>query len=369
MEATKRPTRDYPSYSSTPWELWKTIYARRSNRKYLPLELDDGFMESLKETADLAASVRGVEEGGLLVVTDGDKVERIRKRAYKGFQGKINLWLMRAPLKGFLVLALPKKDVESRRPGLLPLVSMAAEDCILWLTEAGLGTCWLGGINQKEVKEVMGLGKDMAVPAIICFGKPKPRVKARDLDHVMYRTISRHRKPLDEIAYVESMDSSYPLRELPKEPFSASPIQDISGLLSKLAEKGSKSGEVPLDLVIDACLESARVAPSANNSQKWRFVVVTGEERLGKLAEACGEPGMWKAAIVGAGQPGSIETLMLNKPFWMLDLPIALSHMSLMAASMGCGVELYINEFREEEVNRLAGLSQKIRSVGVLGIK
>ena len=370
MEATKRPTRDYPSYSSTPWDLWKTIYARRSHRKYLPMEVEEDFVSALEEKARLAASVRGANPESILVLTDPDKVDGVRRKAYKGLTGKINLWLARAHLGGFLVLVVPEPDYRSDRPRALPLTTLAAEDCILWLTEAGLGTCWLGGISQKEVRKVLSLGKDKAIPAIVSFGAPKKNIKARDFDSMLYRSLSRHRKPLAEIAYMESMDRPYPLKELPEASFAAPPVQDISGLLDRLDEDIVEGGDVPLELALDACLEAARVSPSGGNAQRWAFIAVTSGEKLEELARSCGGREGWRAAIVAAGHPAGFETRMLDRPFWMLDVPIALSQMSLMAASIGCGVDLCVDDIYEEKVNRLVGLSSgDLRAVGVLGIR
>lgn len=369
MEATKKATRDYLSYSETPWGLWDVVYGRRSHRKYLPWELDSGFMRSLEDLKSLAASVRGAKEDSILLVTDHKDVEEIKRRANKGYQNKVNLWLQRTPIGGFLVLVLPRKDVESDRPQELPLTAMAAEDTVLWFAEAGLGTCWLSGIDQGEIKDVLGFGEEVVVPAIIPFGKPKPRARGLNYDHLAYQALSRRRKPLSRIACMESMADPYRPGELAKEPFSASPIQDIAGLLKHIADKDSKSDNVPVKLIIDACLEAGRVAPSATNAQPWHFIAVMEEERLRELERSCGDPGEWKASVVVAGNPGGFDTLVFERPFWMIDPPIALSNMSLMAASMGCGVDLCINGFDEEAVNKLVGLTSRLRAVGVLGIR
>jgi nitroreductase len=370
MEQTKQPTRDYPSLSLTPWGIWEVLYARRSHRKYLPGSLDEAFPASLDEAAKLALSVRGAGEESIRVVTGEKLVDRIKQRLHKGMQGKINLWLNRAPLSGFLVLALSKADVRSERPRELPLTAMAAEDIILWLTEAGMGTCWLGGINQKEIKEALGLGRDAFVPAVIPFGKPKPRVKARDIDHVMYRTISRKRKPLTAIACLEGIDRPYVLPELAQGAFSASSVQDVAGLLRRLGEGGEDSSAVPMDLAVDACLEAARISPSAGNAQKWHFIAARGEEALAELARACGAEGSWRAAIVGAGDTamGFLYEKM-EKPFWMIDVPIAFSQMSLVAASLDLAVDLSLRGIDERVVNEITGIAPPIRAVGVMGIR
>ncbi|MDD3718167.1 MAG: nitroreductase family protein [Actinomycetota bacterium] len=370
MEQTKEPTRDYPSYSSTPWGLWEVLYGRRSHRKYLQYEVGPEWKASLEKVVKLALETRGADGESLLVVTDERLVERIRTRLHKGVQGKINLWLNRSPLLGFLVLALPKQDVRSERPRDLPLTAMAAEDVVLWLTESGMGTCWLGGINQGEIKSALGLGREHFVAAVIPFGKPKPRVKARDLDHLMYRSISRKRKPIPAIACLETIDRPYALPDIAEERFSASSVQDVAGLLRQLREKRESADGVPLDLAVDACLEAARIAPSAGNTQKWLFVAVAGEQALRGLAGACGVDGGWKAAVVGVGDTvtGFLYEKM-EKPFWMIDLPIAFSQMSLMAASMGLALDLSLRDIDEAAVNALVGLRPPLRAVGVMGIR
>jgi nitroreductase len=370
MEQTKEPTRDYPSLSSAPWGLWDVLYARRSHRKFLPGETGEDFAKRLEEFVKLAVSVRGAAEDSLITVTDGKLVERIKKRLHKGMQGKINLWLNRSPLTGFIALALPKQDVRSERPRELPLTAAAAEDVVLWMTEAGMGTCWLGGINQREIREALGLGKDIFIPAVIPFGKPKLQVKARDMDHVMYRQISRKRRPLSDIAYLETIERTYTLPALGNKAFSASNTQDIAGLLRQLGEKRDSDADVPLDLAVDACFEAARISPSAGNAQKWHFIAVSSEDALPGLARACGVENAWRAAIVAVGdvEMGFIYEKM-EKPFWMIDLPIALSQMSLMAASMGLALDLCIRNIDETAVNAIAGLKPPLRTVGVMGIR
>jgi nitroreductase len=367
MEATKKATRDYPSFSQSPWGLWDVLYARRSHRKYLPLKPDEGFMGVLNETVRLAITTREAEQGSILVVCEDDRVEEIRKKCKKGMEGKINLWLARTSLCGFLVLALPGSDLKSDRPQKLPHTAMAAEDIILWLSEEGLGTCWLGGFHQGEVKEILGLQKEIGVPAIITLGKPKRKIKAMDYDNLVYRRLSRHRKPLPEIAYLENMRRHYILEDMSAKTFAASSTQDIRGLLRKLGGDDPGEGDVPLELALEACLEAARVAPSAGNAQQWRFVVVTGDKTR-ELATACETPHAWRAAIVGAGFPGGMQGFS-ERSFWMLDLPIAFSHMSLMAVSMDLAVDLQVEGFDAEKVNALAGLEPELSAVGVMGIR
>lgn len=371
MQPTKKPTRDYKAYSDTPWSFWDVVYERRSHRKYLPMLPDTELLSSLEGIVRLSASTRGASPDSIIVVTEQGRVERIKKKAYKGLPNKINLWLARTPVSGFLLLVVDREDMRADRPGDLPLATMAMEDCVLWLAERGLGTCWLAGVNAGEILGVMGLEGGRALPIAIPFGKPKPRVGATDFDAMLYRTLSRKRKPLSEIGGAESAERPYRLKDIPRGPFSAPLVQDVRGLLEHLGgEAVTPTGEeAPLDLAIDACLESARVAPNGGNFQGWRFVAVREPSRLEELARVSGSGGGWRAAIVGAGPTRRFESGLFDKPFWMIDVPIALSHMSLMAASMGCGVEVCVNRIDEGAVNELVGLPGGMRSVGVVGVQ
>jgi len=369
MQATKKPTRDYPSYSTAPWGLWETMYTRRSHRKYVAKELSGEFVASLEDTVRLALRARGAPESSLVAVTERQLVEVVKKRSYKGFANKINVWLARSPVSGFLVISLPGDDVRGDRPQKLPKAAMAAEDTVLWLVEEGWGTCWLGGVNEREIRGVMGLGKEMSVPSIVSVGKPKAAVRSGGYDRILYLGLSRRRKPLTEIASVESAGRPYRVQDIAKVPFSASSEQQVRPLLEGIAGGSPGGSEAPLELLIDACLEAARVAPNAGNIQKWKFVVVKDDDNLKALKGACDSGVPWRAAIVAAGYSKKIEAGLLDKPFWMIDLPIALSHMSLMAASMGCAFDVCTDDIDEGAINKLVGLPQSLRTVGVLGLR
>jgi hypothetical protein len=186
----------------------------------------------------------------------------------------------------------------------------------------------------------------------------------------MYRQISRKRRPLSDIAYLETIDRPYALHALEKKPFAASNVQDVTSLLRQLGAKHESDMSTPIDLAIDACFEAARISPSAGNAQKWHFIAVSGEDALHKLQDACGVESAWRAAIVAVGdvEMGFLYEKM-EKPFWMIDLPIALSQMSLMAASMGLAPDLCLRDIDEMAVNASAGLKPPLRTVGVMGIR
>ena len=370
VKADRKPTRDYSVLSETPWTLWEVMFARRSHRKYLPTELDDKFITALDDFLSIAADAREALPNGIIAVKDPAVGVEIRKRAYggRGLSNKINLWLARSPVKAFLVTTLPVDDVKSSRPREMPKVIMAVEDCVLWLTEQGFGTCWLAGVNPGEMQAILGLDTDLATPVAISFGRPVLKPPAVSYGNLLLHTMSRWRKPLSKIAYLETTGKPYAPADIGNVRFTAGAKQDISGLL-ELVRDGRVGGDVPLGLAVEACLEAARIAPSGGNAQAWHFIVIKDEKRLEKLVDACGDGADWRVAIVAAGDQVSTGLPgLFDKPFWMIDVPIALSHMSLMAASMGCAAQVLTDGIDEEAINSLVGLSSSIRTVGVMGI-
>jgi nitroreductase len=374
-KSSRKPSREYRALATNSWTLWDVIYGRRSLRKYAPFEPDERFAEELSRVIALALKARGAPGGSIIPVTDRDTGERIRKRSYVGITNKINLWLARNQVNAFLVIALPSEDMERDRPILLPRIAMALEDCVLWLTERGIGTCWLGGVNEREVRKALSLDEGTAVPAIVCFGEPGSG-RLPGYDDLMVRTFSRRRKPLAEIAGLETADRPFRIGPSGGRTFEVSESQDVERLLDDLDRggPGDSQGDLPLDIALEACLESARVAPSASNLQAWKFVAVTDRARLDELMTALPREmsrgtDAWRAAVVAAGMVGTMSSRMLDKPFWMLDVPIALSHMTLVAASMRMRVGVWTDGVDETAINRLVSLPDGWRSVGVMTVR
>jgi nitroreductase len=343
------------------------MFLRRSCRKYADGALGEELPGELEELLALSTGVRRARADSILAVTDPREVTQLKQRSYKGLPNKINIWLARAPVTAFLVLSVPEDDAYGPRPLETPKAAMALEDCVLWLTARGLGTCWLGGVHSGELKALLGLEASITVPLVICVGRPRAAIVALSFDNLMRNVLSRRRKPLDAVACLENLDQPYQPVSLAPGGFSASAVQDVQGLLGMLRDR-SGTGDAPLELAIEACLEAGRIAPSAGNFQPWHFVVVRDASRLEQLAAACGAQPEWRVAIVAAATAKGYRGGLIDKPFWMIDVPIALSHMSLMAASAGCRARVLIDGIEEREVNDLVGATGDVRTVGVMGI-
>lgn len=111
---------------------------------------------------------------------------------------------------------------------------------ILFLTELGIGTCWMGGtFNRNSFEKEIQLDERRFIPCITPIGYPKQ--KQRVFDKAVRLVVKAdNKKSWDKLFYDANFEST--LRK------------ENAGLL-----------EVPIEMV--------RLGPSASNKQPWRLVV------------------------------------------------------------------------------------------------
>lgn len=90
---------------------------------------------------------------------------------------------------------------------------------------------------------------------------------------------------------------------------------------------------------LTALLSCARVAPSADNSQTWRFITIRSpstRKALSQLVSPTIAPFVAEASvvIVACGVPALISHVRREQPFVMIDVPIAITHIVLRATEM-----------------------------------
>lgn len=124
------------------------------------------------------------------------------------------------------------------------------------------------------------------------------------------------------------------------------------------------------DEMVEACLEAARTAPSACNSQPWFFHVCRSEKVRRAVASAMNS-GMYGQGmnrfIDQAPVIIAVETLkkaklapwlaglIRNVRYEMMDVAIATDHLTLKAAELGLGT-CWIGWFNETAVKAVLGL-------------
>jgi len=175
------------------------------------------------------------------------------------------------------------------------------EQMILFATQQGLGTCWIGGLfTEERIGGFLGLERDERVIALTPLGHPDTSLYGR-LTHDLFELGAMNfgrRKPLEQIAF--SSEWGEPLRTEDKE------------LLETL--------------------ECARLAPSWANTQPWRFLV-TGEK-----------------VIAVADAKGRYSAVRDGKHYYRLDVGIAMAHFFLAAKEMGWGGKWQVTGFDPAQV-------------------
>ena len=149
----------------------------------------------------------------------------------------------------------------------------------------------------------------------------------------------------------------------------------ILNLVEGLPLPGERSeGNATLDEAkLTAVLAAARVAPSADNAQTWRFVTVTSEPTRQRLCETAidttvGETLADARAIVAVcGIRWVVTRARREQPFVWMDVPIALTHMLLQATelSLSCCFTLDLDE---SQVRQVLAIPDSVRVVALVAL-
>jgi nitroreductase len=118
---------------------------------------------------------------------------------------------------------------------------------------------------------------------------------------------------------------------------------------------------------IERLLEAARLAPSASNSQEWRFVVVTDAEMRREVsAAASAQRFVAEAPVVLICCAETDKHVMrCGLPRYPIDVSIAVDHITLAAVAEGLGT-CWIGAFEPKRIKRLLGIPDEIEIVALL---
>lgn len=137
---------------------------------------------------------------------------------------------------------------------------------------------------------------------------------------------------------------------------------DFSELVNK-RQSDRQYQQKPVDkALLLQCLEAARVAPSACNSQPWKFVVVDEPSLVSEMASAAAGMGMnkfaFQAPVIVAvvlekmNLTARIGSVIKDKEYSLLDVGIAVEHFCLQASELGLGTCI-LGWFDEKKVRKL----------------
>lgn len=118
------------------------------------------------------------------------------------------------------------------------------------------------------------------------------------------------------------------------------------------------------------CLEAARVAPSACNSQPWKFVVVDKRDKLMAVSDAAIGLGMNKFTVQAPVLVAVVQenmnleakagSLIKSKDYSMMDLGMAVENFCLQAVDLGLGTCI-MGWFDEKKIKEILEIPRSKR--------
>ena len=146
----------------------EAIKTRRSVRSYSSRPIPTEVMERMRCSLRYAPSACNYQPWRFVLVTDAE----LRRQVAEAASGQ--LWMADAPVTvvgcGFAEHAY--KGMGGYGNSVEIDVAIALDHLSLAAVAEGLGTCWIGAFNEKEVKRLLDVPKDVKVVAMMPLGYP-----------------------------------------------------------------------------------------------------------------------------------------------------------------------------------------------------
>ncbi len=171
---------------------------RRSVRKYEPDPVPGDVINGILDTARMAPSWHNKQCWRFLVVTDREKIAGLCEG------GKVksgwNKWARNVPV---FIAACGKPDESGVQNGMdyyLVDVAIAMDHLTLAATARGLGTCWIGAMDESHVRKVLGVPPEYRIVALTPLGRPSESTDPLN-DDGLFPMAEKKRKPASETVF------------------------------------------------------------------------------------------------------------------------------------------------------------------------
>lgn len=155
------------------------IEKRQSFREYLPKKVNSSMVNSLIESVRLSPSGNNAQPTKLLIINDKKEKELLKNNNvfYQNFvyDASLIVFFCSDP-NVYVKKKLLDKDKRSRA---LRDVSIASSFFVLRATELGLGTCYIGWMDEKKVKKLFNLSNDLIIPFAITVGYSNEKLRKK----------------------------------------------------------------------------------------------------------------------------------------------------------------------------------------------
>ena len=206
------------------------LKSRTSTREYKDTAIDEATRKKLFEIVDAEAEKLGKDDLSFLVNTDGESIYK----ALEGVAGYRGI-MIKAP--AYIAL-----NALNDNPASIVKGAYGMEEIITKLNELGLGSCWITVSDvEKTVKQSAFNFTDGDVNLLLAVGYP--------LDGEVRQQRFDDRKPTEDLVFLGDFDTQATDEDLEQRG-----LNDI--------------------------FDYAKFAPSTQNEQPWRFVIVDDEINL-----------------------------------------------------------------------------------------
>lgn len=149
-------------------DILEVIQKRRSVRKYKEDSIPEDVFYRVMEAARLAPSGKNLQPWKFIVV----KNQTLKEKLAEASAGQT--FIAKAPV---IIVGCGFPDRCYKRMGRYmkswPVdVTIALEHLILQAQREGLGTCWIGSFEEKDVKSILGIPEGVKVLALTPLGYP-----------------------------------------------------------------------------------------------------------------------------------------------------------------------------------------------------
>jgi nitroreductase len=166
-------------------DIYEAVAARKSIRAFEDREVPKEVLGRVLEAARLAPSASNRQEWRFVVVCDRSTRKKLGQAANgQEFVGE-------APV---VIACCAETDGHLMACGqaCYPIdVAIAIDHITLCAVAEGLGTCWIGAFNEKEVKKILAIPQSVRVVELLPIGYPKdpsPKQKSRlPIDQIVRR--------------------------------------------------------------------------------------------------------------------------------------------------------------------------------------
>lgn len=193
----------------------EAIARRRSVRSFKPDRLPPEVLKQLVEAARLAPSGSNIQPWRFLVVTDSREKKQLRALAAnqgfieeapavfvccadlavyqpgttrrKGQEVTLNGYVPETNVYARSSVPDPVQDIRVRMQAAVLNVAIAVEHIVLAAASQGLGSCWVGALDGKGIRDMFGLPRNIFVIALLPVGvparvpPPRPRLEQEEI--------------------------------------------------------------------------------------------------------------------------------------------------------------------------------------------